>query len=190
VRENAVMRRVRRGVEPFAQENAVMEAFRFDAFVRDLLSRRGMVQAVLGGGAALGMARPAAAGKVICGGNGSTCDPNTPSQCCTGHCKKHKGKYRCAPVGASWGCRRKRDSCSGHTLRACPEQPAGLCVNDDKGKPLCIVAGEGLQTCAICTRDDDCVADFGPTARCIKHCKACEKKAGIASVCVVPVPVV
>lgn len=167
-----------------------MDDARFDGFVRRLHSRRGVVRALLGGGAALGVATMAKAAAGQCLATGSECDPASPDLCCSGRCKKHKHQFRCAPAGAAWGCLKQLDSCSARALEACPEHPSGLCVNDNKGKPLCIVAGEGLGVCFACTRDDDCMTDFGPTARCLKHCQACKRKAGIGSICVVPVPVV
>lgn len=188
MRAHAVARRVLLGAGRFAQENVVVDDAAFDAFVRRFQTRRGVIRTLLGGAAAVGVARPVLAGGPIpCDANGSVCDPAATFHCCTGYCKKHKGKFRCAPAGAPRGCKKKFDACLGK-LYPCPDDPDGVCVRDNKGKPLCVSANAAGSGCMPCQSDADCADDAFPTARCIKHCKSCTLKSG-GTACVIPAPV-
>lgn len=159
----------------------------FDHLVRSLPSRRRLLLTAMGGLLAAGVARPTPAGAVPCLPNGATCDPNSAGACCTGTCKKHKGKHRCAPAGEAFGCTtsKKTDICAtGVPATPCPENPAGFCIvarTKRQRQPLCLAAA----ACDIaCQSDADCVAHFGgpPTVRCIKHCNLCPSMTS----CVVP----
>lgn len=164
----------------------LMDGAGFDAWVREWRTRRGALRSLIAVGTALGAPHAARAGVPTCDANGSRCDPATLNTCCTGTCKKHKGKFRCAPAGKAYGCTKKQDGCHGAPPTGCPDNLAGTgCVAGNKGKPLCIV---GDAKCAPCKRDADCAFGAGPTARCVKRCAACKKNQGINSACVVPAP--
>lgn len=163
-----------------------MDGAGFDHLVRSLPSRRRVLIAVLGSALAAGVARPAPAGAAPCLPNGATCDPNNAGACCTGTCKRHKGKHRCAPAGEAFGCTKseKTNICATRMASACPDNQAGFCIvarTKRKQQPLCIAAAD----CSFdCESDADCVAHFGgpPTVRCIKHCNLCPSMTS----CVVP----
>jgi hypothetical protein len=165
-----------------------MDGHRFDHLARTLRSRRGVLAAMLAGGLAGGLARPAAAEAPICMPNGERCDPATPEECCTATCKKHNGKFKCAPAGQAYGCGKSKatDVCKGGGPLACPDNLAGVCVvarTMRKKRPLCVLPGN---ICAECSSDDDCVAESGnPTARCLKKCSACASSSA-NTICVIP----
>lgn len=165
-----------------------MDGKRFDAWVRAVQTRRGAVRSFAAVGAALGL--PQVAGAVtICDANGAKCDPATPETCCTLTCKKskkHKNKFKCAPAGSAQGCTKKQDVCSGGSpVGGCPDNPAAQGCIAGKGKPICADEAQ----CFPCQSDADCTTELGPTARCVKGCKACQFQAGqFTSACVVPAP--
>jgi hypothetical protein len=147
-----------------------------------------MAVRTLGGVAALATASrlglaPAAARDCLT--NGAACDPASAADCCTGACKKHKGKFKCAPAGSAQGCTKALNSCTG-AMALCPDAsgPFGQCVNGKKGKPLCYSVG----ACIACKHDADCVGSLGLAARCIKGCPLCLSMEGVNSACVLPVP--
>jgi len=164
-----------------------MHATRFDIFVRSLRSRRRAVLLGTGFGAALLLPRTeVAAGS--CLPNGTRCDPAQPGACCTGTCKKHKNHkrkvtFKCGPAGSAQGCTKELDLCRDRGESLCPGNHNGVCINDNKGKPLCIAEGH----CRDCATDADC-ADLGAAARCIKGCKFCTDLGFPNSQCVVPAP--
>jgi hypothetical protein len=161
-----------------------MEAARFDALVRRLDSRRGALRTAAGlaGGLALTVGHVAAA---PCVPNGAKCDPAAPQTCCTDTCKKRKGKFKCAPAGAAFGCTKKLDFCRGVLDTPCPHNPAGESCVVGKGKPICSTGA----FCRKCAKDADCTTEFGPTARCVTGCAVCKQLPGaFTSVCAVPAP--
>jgi hypothetical protein len=164
-----------------------MDGERFDRLIQSERSRRGVLTALLVGGLATGRARPAAAGAPACTPNGETCDSAWPDGCCSGSCKKHKGKFKCAPAGQAFGCpaSKSTDVCKGGGPIACPDKPAGTCVvarTKRKNKPLCMLGGQ----CVECLTDADCVAKLSDlTARCLKRCSACGSSGG-STICVIP----
>ena len=162
-----------------------MDGERFDRLIQSERSRRGVLTALLVGGLATGRARPAAAGAPACTPNGETCDSASPDGCCSGSCKKHKGKFKCAPAGTAQGCTKALNSCKG-AMAVCPDASGtiGQCVNGKKGKPLCYSVG----ACIACKHDADCVGSLGLAARCIKGCPICVGMMGVNSACVLPVP--
>jgi hypothetical protein len=166
-----------------------MNDHRFDAAARllaDVRSRRAALRTLLGAalGAALAVPQVVPAGAATCSANGAKCDPATPTDCCTGTCKKHKGKFKCAPAGSAQGCAKQLDVCRVGAPAPCPANPGGpVCIEGKKGKPLCVSNAR----CAACTCDADCTTNFGPTARCIKGCTTCQQ-VGLSTACAVPAP--
>jgi hypothetical protein len=164
-----------------------MDGARFDRLARKLHSRRAVARAFVGGGAALGFGRAAQARvRPACFVTGEKCDPNNQTQCCSGDCKKHKGKHTCAANFRAFGCTTDRttDFCrNGGTMVDCPNPGAepGSCLVSAKKKPLCFRAFE----CVPCHSDADCVIEFGIlVAVCVKACSFCDAQGG--SACVVP----
>lgn len=161
---------------------------RFDRLTRTLHSRRGALQTLVGAGAAFGFGRSAQARpRPACFVTGEKCDPNHGADCCTGSCKKHKGKHKCSPVGEALGCTTdpETDYCrNGGAPLQCPDHLGGICVVVAKQQPLCV---DGID-CVVCQSDADCIASgFGPTGRCVKQCALCEKF-GLTTACVSPSP--
>jgi hypothetical protein len=167
-----------------------MDGTRFDHLLRSLPSRRRVLAAVLGGGLASGLARPAPAGAVTCLANGKTCEAANAAACCTGICTKHKGEHRCAPAGAAFGCTTSKatDFCKTSVMSPCPDHPGGFCVvagTKRKPQPLCVNGGECFTI--NCQSDADCATLTGiATARCVKKCAACNSQPGGTTFCVVP----
>jgi hypothetical protein len=162
-----------------------MDGIGFDRWVRDLHTRRGVLGALAGIGATLGMTRPVGA-VAECAAPGSGCDPANAADCCSGICKKHKHKHKCAPVGSAQGCTKALDGCRTGADNPCPGNPgAGTCIGGQKSAPLCV----DRIVCAPCKTDADCVGvgALGPTARCRKGCAFCQELAGVDTVCVEPV---
>jgi hypothetical protein len=162
-----------------------MDTARFDGWVRDLHTRRGAMRSLVGIAVALGMTRTAEA--VTCSANGSKCNPATPDTCCTATCKKHKGKFKCAPAGQAFGCTKLNDTCRPILDIQCPDNPDGVCIGGEskKSKPLCVTN----PNCSFCRNDADCALVLSePTARCIKGCPKCKAVDGSNGACVVPVP--
>lgn len=165
-----------------------MDDGHFDRLTRSLLSRRGVVRSLTGLAGGIGLARGAQAAVGECGAAGSTCDPANPTTCCSNTCansKRHKNTFRCAPAGSAFGCKKRDNNCAAKPKDVpCPAAPPALgtvCVNDNKGKPLCVTEG----VCVDCQRDADCVEAFGVNARCIKKCPSCAHL-GATSACVLP----
>lgn len=164
-----------------------MDEIGFDGLTRMMRTRRGLGRALLGGGVASALARPTPAAAISCLANGDPCDPADAASCCTGTCKKLNGGHRSAPVGKALGCATstETDYCATSVAVQCPEYAFGFCVvvrKKRKRQALCAVSG----ACADCRSDADCAPIIGsPTARCIKHCSACNVK---MSLCVAPAP--
>src|SRR5689334_2492630 len=135
----------------FRLEGEHMDGQRFDAWVRGMHSRRTAVQILVGLGAAVGLPQAAGAATAICDPNGTKCDPATPDTCCTGTCKKRKGKFKCAPAGSAQGCTKKQDACRGVMTTGCPDNTTAAGCLAGKGKPLCVSDGQ----CRSCTSDAD-----------------------------------
>ncbi|HET7092867.1 MAG TPA: hypothetical protein VFI22_05295 [Thermomicrobiales bacterium] len=138
-----------------------MDGNRFDALARSLHSRRTFMQTL----AALG------AGVGIAGGDDAAA-------------RKKKKKKR---DGARFGCTKHDNSCSVKSDGdvACPDAPSNsgaFCVKNNKGRSVCTNETE----CFACKRKADCVAEFGPGAKCIKKCPFCQLIAGVKSLCYVP----
>jgi hypothetical protein len=163
-----------------------MDGADFDHLIRSLPSRRRLLIAILGGGLAAGVVRSAPAGAAPCLPAGAKCDPTNAAACCTGTCKKHNGKHKCAPAGEALGCTTSKETniCETGMASPCPDNQAGFCIvarTKRKQQPLCLAAAD----CSFdCTSDADCVDHFGgpPTIRCIKHCNLCASTTS----CVVP----
>lgn len=163
-----------------------MEADRFDAWVRDLRSRRNVIQ-IVAGFAGVGLAGHARA-VAECLGPRSSCDPAGGPRCCSERCQasRHGGKFRCAPAGIPLGCATNESVCKpGQAAVHCPDvlrdTITAFCVNDNKGKPVCV----NTRVCQRCRRDADCVDAFGVLARCVKKCPSCNDQP-TKSACVVP----
>jgi hypothetical protein len=159
-----------------------MEGNAFDAIVRRLRTRRDAMRAVAAFGAVVGLWRNGAAAEpAACLVTGVRCLRADPSACCSGICKKHRGKAKCAPAGSAQGCTKQLDGCLTAMATPCPHNPAGLCIGGQQGKPVCST----VTTCAACHADADC-AGLDPTARCIRGCSLCAGSGNAA--CVVPAP--
>jgi hypothetical protein len=116
---------------------------------------------------------------------GNACRGNS-ANCCSGICEGKKPREG----------KKDRSRCIAHNVGICqPEQDicvddltancggAGRCFRTTGNASFCGNEGEGV--CAVCARDADCEADFGPGAACIV-CSTCEIKAGTSTACVPP----
>lgn len=153
---------------------------RFDGLARAFgraATRRGVVRGVvttsLAGAVGIGVGRDALA----CQPDGTKCSAGAARLCCSGVCKKHGKRRRCAAAPSAFGCTNDpaTDTCAGNHA-PCPQKPTGQCIVDEKSRPLCY----GAALCIPCVKDADC----GAGARCIKDCDACSARGGTA--CVVP----
>ena len=131
-----------------------MDAGTFDLLTR-CLGRRGALRAALGLiglGGAMAVADDAAAGPTIefCGAKTRGARCRRGRQCCSGRCKrkkgKNKGRCRCSPLGAR--CATPGDCCPPAFVNAV--------------LPACSVGGTGIEAVccmpegAACQRSDDC----------------------------------
>ncbi len=149
-----------------------MDANRFDGFVQSFAtnrSRRGVFRAIAAGalGAPVLASRGATAGPVaVCIPNGKKCSTASPELCCSGICKKKKGKAKCQKAFSAFGCTNVQDSCNGPDI-PCPKRAAtGLCFVDANHVPFCADADFDF-TCMDCSDDAPCINRFGDGAFCL-----------------------
>jgi hypothetical protein len=137
-------------------------------------SLRGAAGAALAAALGLGLRQEVLA----CKKNGATCKSGNARSCCSGTCARHGKHRRCADAPGAFGCtnRQVTDACAGN-FTPCPDHPAGDCIVDEQGVPLCYVTS----LCAPCTVDADCGAGF----RCLKNCGTCTTQTG-GTICVLP----
>src|SRR4051794_19760935 len=114
-----------------------MDAIHFDDWVRGLRSRRSAMRTLAGLSAAFIGPRAVAADPTVCLANGAKCHPTNAAACCTGTCKKRKGKFTCVPAGQAFGCTKQLDECIDNRQTPCPHNPTGTaCIGGEKSKPL------------------------------------------------------
>jgi hypothetical protein len=105
---------------------------------------------------------------------GSFC--KNSEQCCSGICEGNTGKKRCQAHDTS-GCQLADDTCLDEGAVLCPDDAGGankalfLCFQTT-GKAGFCGTKVGSQ-CVACTKDADCVADFGAGAACVVCAKFC-----------------
>jgi hypothetical protein len=97
-------------------------------------------------------------------------------QCCSGICEGKKGKKRCQAHDTR-GCQLADDTCVDEGSVLCPDDAGGankalfLCFQTTGKAGFC-----GIQVgsqCVACTKDADCVADFGAGAACVVCARFC-----------------
>lgn len=161
-----------------------------DRFDRWLLLLARPRRAVLGGVAGLLLASVGGRRDALaCRANGKPCDRANARECCSGTCRKVGSRFRCRPRKIAAGCtnRRQNNSClddgNGPNTFACPNNPAGVCFVDDRGRPICAGSGE----CVDCRDDADCRDLTGfAAARCIRECRNCNADTN-GRACLIPV---
>lgn len=152
-----------------------MDIDRFDRLARRLgapAARRASRRSVAAGVVAVLLAGGGAPPATACVTNGKPCDPRLPAQCCSGICKKSGKKHKCKPVLSVFGCAVERDFCEtgDPSTTRCPDNPNGVCVVRDSGKPFCT----DTTVCRDCVTDADCNALLDRRdSKCIKDCPAC-----------------
>jgi hypothetical protein len=154
---------------------------RFDTLAKSLSpsgSRRGLVRAAIAALASgfwlTGRAPSVAA---ACLPPGERCRQS--SQCCSGHCRKHRKKCAALPSNAH-GCTIDDASCDNTVppATACPDLPNGICRITLKGRPVCAVAS--TLDCEGCKDNRTCVDTMGVGALCIR-CESCAS--GTSCIC-------
>jgi hypothetical protein len=146
-----------------------MESGRFDQWTMRLArapgSRRGLLRWGVGGSLGLLGFGQVTDDALACVKNGKDCRRGKPhGNCCSGTCKR--GRCRRTPGAA--GCQVNSGDLCRDQGETCPNNPAGLCVKLDNGRPFCAV----IIYCESCSSDDDCTNGLG--GKCIKTCPACE----------------
>ncbi|MGH2617341.1 MAG: hypothetical protein ACRDJC_19080, partial [Thermomicrobiales bacterium] len=152
-----------------------MDGSRFESLVLSITacpSRRRLASAFVAGAlsavaATLGLQQEAEA---ACRHNGARCRSDT--KCCSGNCRKKKGKRRCRPTPGARGC--TIDTPCDETV-PCPGAPDSVdsfCGITLAGKPYCATAAP--QECADCASHAECEVLLNqPGARCVScpgHC--------------------
>jgi hypothetical protein len=86
-------------------------------------------------------------------------------QCCSGICSGKKDKKKCQAHNVSTCTAGQHTGGCGGTSTLCTSSAGdeGVCETTTGNAGYCAVAGQ----CASCTKDADCIADFGPDAACI-----------------------
>ena len=157
-----------------------MDRQAFDDLTRWLARARSRRKVVRGSGAAVlgvfwGLAtwnRAAA----VCKSNRQRCQDG--GECCSGTCKRKKGKKRCRATPGARGCTIEH-ACGA----ACPGDPNGFCALRLNDKPFCFIIGK----CEACTSDADCIEFSGgnPKARCVQCPELCDAEDNFRQ-CVIP----
>jgi hypothetical protein len=101
-------------------------------------------------------------------------------QCCSGVCQGKKGKKKCKAHNESTCTTGQHTDFCGGTDASCVSSAGvpGVCETTTGNAGYCAVVG----ICDACTKDADCIADFGPDAACIV-CSGC---LDVDTVCVGP----
>jgi hypothetical protein len=159
-----------------------MDAPRFDALARRLAaapSRRSLLAALVGGATVAAGGPPA---RAACKPNGARCARSDAGACCSGVCKRKRGKSRCAAAPGARGCTVEANACTTLGSVPCPELPEGafgLCVPDADGRPFCANTTE----CFACATNRECAEEFGRPMRCVTCGDLCQS-AGFDTACV------
>ncbi|MBA2518844.1 MAG: hypothetical protein H0V24_04205 [Chloroflexia bacterium] len=146
-----------------------MDGTPFDQWIKRIAaptsSRRGLLRLGVGSGFAALIFGTAAEKALACRKNGKPCDKGKRNgNCCSGTCRNGK----CRPTPGALGCTvNGGDFCQGQHI-ACPQNPGGICVLLDTGKPFCVEEGH----CLPCTANADCT--FRPNGKCLKTCPFCD----------------
>ena len=165
-----------------------MDPDRFDALARALTSRpsrrahlRGLVAITASLGAA-GLTDVARAGKgkgkkklklneFGCVNVGNKCRGQN-DVCCSGLCQgQKKKKSRCVAHDAST-CQAGQDSCSLVVQCTTTKAKTGVCLRTTGNAGYC-TSEPPDDSCIACTKDDDCIADCGAGAACVKCAGKC-----------------
>ena len=126
-------------------------------------TRRGLLRLGLGGGLAALVFGTVVEQALACRKNGKPCGSGRNGNCCSGTCKRGK----CRPTPGALGCTVNSGDVCKNQFIPCPQNPTGVCLLLDNGKPFCIEASD----CRACTSNADCITF--PNGKCVKTCPIC-----------------
>lgn len=137
-------------------------------------TRRGLLR--LGGGLAALVFGTVVEQALACRKNGKPCGSGRNGNCCSGTCKRGK----CRPTPGALGCTVNSGDVCKNQFIPCPQNPTGVCLLLDNGKPFCYEAAG----CEGCASHADCTTF--PNGRCITNCPACAPPSASGTACVYP----